>query len=307
MKNCNDIQQQLDQFVDAALDAANRHEVDRHLAECADCRWQLELALFVESRLRGIPLQEKVPAELWARIEDSLVVNTRKKSGLEAIGTFFFALFAKSFHTYGAALALVTMVVVSVAVSTFHWGSRIETPKLADEIVNEFRVFAVSRRPLDITSSNRLSVQQWFANKVNFQLPTPPLNAPDVRFVGGRLCNILGKPVASYMYSSKKMYLSLYVMDKKSIQVVDEARDVQKLRPGVTLRTLSGITYVSWTNKSLHFSLVAKLPFSRMEPFLRPILATTVENHALLTRPIEPAIRHGFILKELRLLRTSRG
>jgi anti-sigma factor RsiW len=64
-------------YVDDALDAARRAEVDRHLTACAECR--LLMADLVEIRhvARSLDLREP-PARVWSRVERTIELDAKR-------------------------------------------------------------------------------------------------------------------------------------------------------------------------------------------------------------------------------------
>ena len=61
MMNCQQFQQNLDDYLDDALESAQRSEFDHHLAECEICKAQLKRAQQIQSELKNITLPEMSP------------------------------------------------------------------------------------------------------------------------------------------------------------------------------------------------------------------------------------------------------
>ena len=93
---CHDARDQLSALLDAALDAAERHALDAHLAACPECRHELEQLRATTALLGRLP-SVRAPAEFvdrvmaeayrppWPRrLLDALFVPFRVKLPLEA-------------------------------------------------------------------------------------------------------------------------------------------------------------------------------------------------------------------------------
>jgi len=64
--NCQDFEQRLDDYLDAALDAAGKAEVDVHVADCAGCRARLERARGILAAVRDYGRTDiVVPGDAW--------------------------------------------------------------------------------------------------------------------------------------------------------------------------------------------------------------------------------------------------
>ncbi|MDE0856739.1 MAG: zf-HC2 domain-containing protein, partial [Nevskia sp.] len=53
--DCQNLHQQLDDFLDGRLDSAAMAEFERHIAGCSPCRTQLTRELLLHLRLRHLP------------------------------------------------------------------------------------------------------------------------------------------------------------------------------------------------------------------------------------------------------------
>jgi anti-sigma factor ChrR (cupin superfamily) len=64
---CDDIQDQISDYIDGALSDPERATVDAHLADCADCRRELAEVRWVTELLHAVPA-EPMPEELPSRV-----------------------------------------------------------------------------------------------------------------------------------------------------------------------------------------------------------------------------------------------
>jgi len=77
---CDEIRDRLDPYLAAALDPKERAAVGAHLAECADCRADLEASRFVADRTASLRRDIAPPADLWAGIAPRLAAPRRRLS-----------------------------------------------------------------------------------------------------------------------------------------------------------------------------------------------------------------------------------
>jgi len=72
MTRCSADKTTLDAFADGSLPAAERAGVARHLADCSECRREVDQLRSLLAAARGLPRDIAPPAHLWAGIEARL-------------------------------------------------------------------------------------------------------------------------------------------------------------------------------------------------------------------------------------------
>jgi anti-sigma factor ChrR (cupin superfamily) len=72
MTDCQKIAALLDDFVDGALNTADRQAVDEHVASCPDCRSELEAIQAVVHAARDLPTEVTPERDLWPAIAERL-------------------------------------------------------------------------------------------------------------------------------------------------------------------------------------------------------------------------------------------
>ena len=258
--NCQEFRSEIDEFLDGALLAQEQEKRERHIKACPRCWSEVESIQALENRLRHTLREEgSDPERLWRRIRTDLA------SGHDE-GRMRFGHWPKV-----AALAASVLLVVAAALV----GRDIVQPnsiqaKLIEAPVNELRSFVASQRPLDLATADPDQLRDWFIDKVDFTPPTPA--TPDeLNLIGGRLCYILDRRAASYMYRVDGRFVSLYVMDGVGLnRPIDAAREFAGRR--LVVRRLQGYTHVLWASGQHHLSLVADLPAVRLLDIARRLI-----------------------------------
>lgn len=121
--------ERLSDYIDDALSAAEREDVDTHLAECRDCRALVSELRAVRREARSLPPVEP-PERVWRAIAER--VSTRKVSAGRR----------SSFHTALAAAAALVLGVslwIAVAPSDPGLGDPQDPEALADMVTDELR------------------------------------------------------------------------------------------------------------------------------------------------------------------------
>lgn len=75
MTICEGMEERLNDYVDEALSATERQEVERHLESCAGCRGELQSLRAVVEATAALPRSPRPPRDLWPDIRDSLRVG----------------------------------------------------------------------------------------------------------------------------------------------------------------------------------------------------------------------------------------
>lgn len=172
-------------YVDGALDAAARAEVEGHLAECPACREQAEAERALRERLRGLPGPEPRP-ELEAEVRRSLRRGSARR--------WRWAL------PLAASLAVLAL-----------WG-RGTAAFVAWELARDHaKCFGMRALPAKVWGNDPAEIAAWFEAQ-GTPLPHLPAGAAGLELVGGRYCPLLDRFAAHVYYTDGDRHLSLFVV-----------------------------------------------------------------------------------------------
>lgn len=246
--------------------------IEKHLRGCPHCR---EVALSIhrlDANLRHAWAEESVPAELWQRVLRTIDADNAQSDAAAARRSLSvnritwwrlprpdFARLGLSWRPVAGGLVAIFLIVVAGLI-TGPYGARHdgEILPLIREPVNDLITYRLSRRPLDIASSDPRDVADWFAGKVDFLLPQPATELAGYRLVGSRLCYFLDRRLSALMYQRGDHFVSLYIMSKERLELpsgVDER--IADWR--ITVHEHKGYTSFVWHEGSLAFALVSDL------------------------------------------------
>jgi anti-sigma factor RsiW len=174
-------------FVDDALPADERAELEAHLAECVPCREQAEFETALRAKLRGLaPLD--VPANL-AR-------SVHRRLRPVPVGRWAAAVLLP------AAAAVVALVLWLRAAPPFvSW-------QLARDHTN---CFSQATLPAEVWSGEPAQIAAWFQDD-GVRIPIVPDSAASTSLVGARYCPLADRTVAHLYYSGEDLNLSLFVV-----------------------------------------------------------------------------------------------
>ncbi len=113
---CDDVLARLHDDSDSGLSAADRAEIDRHLAECPTCRAAAEEWQAVRERIDALPVDIAPIGDLWPAIAQGIEEHAPARSGKTFLGARWLQ-----------AAAAVTLVAVTGLFVL--WGRSSETPR----------------------------------------------------------------------------------------------------------------------------------------------------------------------------------
>ncbi len=262
VNNCASIRIDLDLYRDQALEPNRQHQVQIHIDHCEPCRAELEVAQSIENQIRSELASQPAPA-LWNRITASAQAQ-RRRTGRNTTDQ---QRQSPLFTWMTAALLLITVAVGGYGL--LKQDVILDSNALASALINEFHTFVVSHRDLDFTDSQPEQIRSWFGGKVDFRVPMP-VDAADLQLAGGRLCNMLDKRIASFMYQVDGAWVSLYIMrSAMGTQNTGESHEILK----------QGYAFIDWKNEGLHYSLVGDLPVERLRQIAERLRSTGIFTH----------------------------
>ena len=266
VNSCASIQIDLDLYRDQALEPDRQREVKVHIDHCEQCRAELEAAQSIENQIRSELVSQPDPT-LWNRI----IASAQAQTQAQVQGT---AQYATSQQRQSPLFTWMTAALLLITVTVGGYGLLkqdviTDSDALASALINEFHTFVVSHRDLDFTDSQPAQIRNWFGGKVDFRVPMPVYSA-DLKLAGGRLCNMLDKRIASFMYQVDGAWVSLYIMrSAMATQSTGESHEVLK----------QGYAFIDWKNEGLHYSLVGDLPVERLRQIAERLRSTGIFTH----------------------------
>ena len=247
--DCTSIQGRLHAFLDGELPESESAVSRRHLATCVSCMAEAEEIRLVEARIRAALSPVPETESLWRRITAALERDREAEPALPARRWWR--------RSFLAAATTATSVLVGVML----WQLTAIAPSgdngshLANVPVMEFQTYIESRRSMDVATADPNQLRSWFATRVDFTPPAPPVSSGKLELLGGRLCYFFDRRVASYMYRVSGHLVSLYVMRGDGLDLSRTATERKR-----AVLHARGFIDVVWTKGDFLFSLVSDLP-----------------------------------------------
>jgi anti-sigma factor RsiW len=207
--NCDDSRIYLPAYLDEELDVAECLRIQKHLAECADCRQAQEEQLALRSALRDPDLYERPSVDFSKRIE-AAVRGAAQEEAQSQRPSWFESLRLGSFRWIPAAAALV--IVTTIGALLVMNTLRSSHEQLIASAVLDGHIRSLQPGHLiDVPSSDRHTVKPWFQGKLDFSPPVPDLSELGWNLVGGRLDYVDGRPVAVLVYQRRMHNINVFL------------------------------------------------------------------------------------------------
>lgn len=119
----------------------------------------------------------------------------------------------------------------------------------------DYETFLLKDRALDVAATDMVQLAGWFGDRLPFDLPPVSSSEGDVKLVGGRLCWLLDRRLASLSYESAHGPVVLYIMSAKGIDAPD-GRDRPEIGHSVSWHRSTGKASLIWSSEELLFVMV---------------------------------------------------
>jgi anti-sigma factor RsiW len=238
---CEQMERDLDAYLDRELDAGSATAVRDHLGRCAACRRQAAERETLARLVRTAPYYA-APDRLRARV---LAQTTRSRSVRRVIAW---------------AAAAVLAVSVGGGMSLLHLASA-RGDAIAEEVVSGHVRALMANHLFDVQSTDQHTVKPWFQGKLDFSPPVADLASIGFPLAGGRLDYLLGRPVAALVYQRQKHTINVFVSPEGS-------------GVGALVRSVRGFHVHHWIRGGMSFWAVSDLNDAELTEFGRALEAS---------------------------------
>jgi anti-sigma factor (TIGR02949 family) len=236
---CDEVERDLDAYVDRELAADAAVSVREHVNVCASCRQRVADREALGRLVRAVPYYE-APDRLRARVSAQLR-RTRP---------------ARRVLTWAAAAVLVLSVGGGISLVR---SASTRSDAAIDDVVNGHVRSLMAEHLFDVRSTDQHTVKPWFLGKLDFSPPVVDLASVGFPLVGGRLDYVAGRPVAALVYQRQKHTINLFVCPASDATTTVRARAVR------------GFHLHHWTRDGMSFWAVSDLNDVELLEFVRAL------------------------------------
>jgi anti-sigma factor RsiW len=220
----------IEAYLDEELDAAQIAEMERHLADCADCSAALAGLREQKRRIQAeAPYYDAPPG-----LERSLREALREEAEHDARPAL------REMPWRWMAIAASVLLAASVCWNVLQWRSRTPRNDIAEAVLAAHLRSLLGEHLLDVPSSDRHAVKPWFAGRLDFSPEVRDLAAEGFPLAGGRVEYLAGRRVAALIFRRRQHTINLFTWPD-----VSSGGETRLARDGYNLLqwTEGGMTY----------------------------------------------------------------
>lgn len=246
---CKAVRTKLFEYLDGELSEEQRSALEEHLGACAECRHLVEL----EKAFREIYVLPLRPDQAPAAVRERAA---RLLAGLAAPPR------SRWVRPLGRRSAMVTAALALLLVGGV-WGlfltwTRREASasllRLADASVEQHQKLSRGLLPFDITLSSPKEAEQWFGNKLDFNVRLPELKDENLTFLGGRIAHLRDFEVAALEYRVDQKNVTLFIMPAEQYQKLGLGAE-----PKFKMVNRQGYDVIVWSAHGAAYALVSEI------------------------------------------------
>jgi anti-sigma factor RsiW len=207
--NCEDSRTYLPAYLDNELEIAESLRMQRHLADCADCRQAEEEQLALRSALRDPGLYAHPSADFAKRIEAAVRRQAKGEARSRRSAWFEFSGFESFRWVPAAAVLAIVAIIGGLLIINSLRSSRQQL--IAGAVLTGHIRSLQPGHLVDVPSSDRHTVKPWFQGKLDFSPPVPDLSELGWALIGGRLDYLDGRPVAAVVYQRRMHNINVFL------------------------------------------------------------------------------------------------
>jgi anti-sigma factor RsiW len=207
--NCNDSRTFLPAYLDDELDVTESLRVQKHLAECGDCRQTQDEQIALRSVLRDPDLYAYPSADFSKRIA-AAVRRAAQEEARTQRPSWFERLRLGTFRWVPAAAALVVVTAIGALLVTNRLRASHDQLIASAVLAGHIRSLQAEHL-IDVPSSDRHTVKPWFQGRLDFSPPVPDLSELGWILIGGRLDYVDGQPVAVIVYKRHMHNINVFL------------------------------------------------------------------------------------------------
>lgn len=135
----------------------------------------------------------------------------------------------------------------------------------------DFETYLLKDRAIDIAETDIVRLAAWFSARVSFSLPPISSAKADARLVGGRLCWLLERRLASLSYETDDGPLVFYVMNADGIDL-PAGRENSDIGEHLSWHRSGGNTSLMWKSDGLLIVMVGTQELHKLMTMARTLV-----------------------------------
>jgi anti-sigma factor RsiW len=238
---CEEAEVLIHALIDGELDAGHAHEVETHVAGCANCAALLKDYREMSKVMADADLRYKAPLELRRRIETALPQPKPAPSRRSVL---------RGFALGSAVSAMAATGLVAIVLRND------DEARIESEVVSAHLRSLQAGHLTDVISTDQHTVKPWFNGKLDVSPPVIDLTAQGFTLIGGRLDYVDARAIGAVVYRRRQHVINLFV-----------AQTANTERHAARIATLQGFNIRRWSDRGLNYWAVSDLGADELAEF----------------------------------------
>ena len=171
----------------------------------------------------------------------------------------------------GAFLAATVAGVASVRLHQ-QFSAHPKTNLVAQTFFKDFETYLVKDRTLDVHETDLVKIAQWYEPRLPFRLPPVSSSGAGASLVGGRLCWLLERRLASLSFDTPKGPVVLYISQANDLDLPTGGKP-ESFANDVTWHRARSNTSLIWKTNDLLMAMVSTQEISGLKRIARSIIS----------------------------------
>lgn len=248
---CQDSEKYLDAFLDGALGIKESLDMQEHMHSCTRCADRADAKRILNAFVRQCAV---TPPPAGAR-KRRIIRNAMRSSP----STDWWKHRKVMVHLRGIAIGMAAAIILLVLRPISNPTSTHDLmQQISREAMLTYDTYTNQPLPLEVANSNDTSVVEWAKSRMGSRLRVPSITDKESRLLGGRLCRVLDRKSAVFIYQRNSEDVLLFAFKGDPITFPTK-NTVQAGGYAFHIHTISGNPVAIWQRNDLTYSLVGNL------------------------------------------------
>ena len=266
MLACQDCERYLEAFLDQELDVKESLDMQAHLRLCPACTELAEAERtcrrFVRAHVYEVPLPDALKLQLIRHTMDGTTDRTAVAGSRAAWWTWLGMWIRPKDFALGMASAAVIFLLVFGPFAFWSTGDNSSETFHADQILQETSLaYRANQRhplPLEVSASDDQEVADWFSRRLTYSFKVPCITDHATKLLGGRLCRLLDRPSATFVYKRNGKDILLFAFRGEDVSFPTKNR-IRVQNQDLYVHDVSGRPVAAWQHGGIVYSMVGDL------------------------------------------------
>jgi anti-sigma factor RsiW len=251
--NCDEAHTMIHAYLDGELDVLHSLEMDRHIADCANCSAAAQRIESVRTAIRNQAPRYTASNEFVERMRGAV------EASVEAAPQPVTTQRRTAWQSLAAAAAIIAVMAVGWSLMHANQGQSVASRIALQVYSSHIRsLMPDGEHLMDVASTDRHTVKPWFAGKIGFSPRVEDFKEQGYPLIGGRLDVLDGRPAAVLVFRHGGHIINVFMQPEADFPGSSDERIID---------TYHGYHLITWHDDALHYWAVSDLAQDELEQF----------------------------------------